>query len=99
MKDPAFAYPHKFSEISGLTVKQVRELCAKQIIPNERTRRGFRIYVPGAMETLQSRAAAFAGHTVKVKAQTVIPVVRSNRKAASGFLAALDSLKLNNKEA
>ncbi len=92
MDYPAFAYPSKFAEISGLPVKQVRELCAQQIIPNERTRRGFRVDVCSAMEVLQNRAATFAGHTKRMPRQAIISVPRRSGRRATDILAAIDAL-------
>ncbi len=92
MDYPAFAYPSRFAEISGLPVKEVRKLCSQQIIPNERTRRGFRIDVEAALTVLQERAATFAGHK-KQRQPVYVQTPRKARRAQMDFLARLEALK------
>jgi len=93
---PQFAFPARFAEISGLSAKEVRRLCQQHIIPNERTRKGFRIDVLAAIEVLHTRAADFVGHK---PLQPPIITIRSSAGKKSqngaGFLAALDELKGN----
>jgi len=91
--NPVFAYPNKFSEISGLSAKEIRSLCQQQIIPNERTNRGFRIDVKGALAALQNRAAEFMGHVYKAKRVNAPFVPQQPRAKAGSFRDMLDTLK------
>lgn len=90
---PAFSYPSKFAEISGLSVKEIRTLCQRQVIPNERTKRGFRIDVKGALAALQSRAAEFTGHAHQAQRIKSTPIVRLPASKAGSFRDMLASLQ------
>ena len=92
---PPFAFPAKFAELAGLSSKEVRRLCRQKILPNERTRKGFRIDVEAGLAALRDRAATFAGHEPTAPAHQHINSnrVKSCNSNKVGFLAALESLK------
>lgn len=60
---PQFADPRKFAELTGLSIKEIRGLCRKRIIPNEYNNRNYRIDAVEAMAILKARAAEFKGHS------------------------------------
>ena len=91
---PAFAFPAKFAEITGLSGKEVRRLCRQKILPNEKTRKGFRIDVEAGLTALHERAATFAGHELAGSiSHQHINRAKSGNGNKEGFLAALESLK------
>lgn len=92
-RTPAFAYPRKFAEISGLSAKEVRRLCQQQVIPNERTKGGFRIDVDGALAALRERAAAFSGHNHLTPTITVRTVRKRAKVRGKTFTDMINELK------
>jgi len=90
---PVFVYPKKFALISGLSEKEIRKLCLQQEIPNERTKRGFRIDVKGALTVLQTRAADFIGHPRIVHRIMTQPLRKSPLGKGNSFQEALKQLK------
>jgi len=96
MEYPAFAYPSKFAEISGLSLKEIYKLCHSQVIPNERTNHGFRIDVDGAITALQHRAMNFIGHKgarIRTKAPERPVSMQTVRRKEKSFLEQLEALK------
>lgn len=87
-KIPAFTYPATFAVITGLSVREVRSLCRKQIIPNEQTKRGFRIAVKPAMTTLENRALEFTGHAETRK----VVNIRTRRRSSESILEQIKNL-------
>ncbi len=97
---PAFAFPAKFAKITGLSAKEVRRLCLQKVLPNEKTRKGFRIDVEAGLIVLHERAAGFVGHDWRYN-QRDIPSSpqykkKQKTKVADGFITALNALKGGN---
>lgn len=91
---PAFAFPAKFAALTGLSTKEVRRLCRQHVLPNERTRKGFRIDVEAGLAALHERAATFAGHELSGSiSHQHINRAKSGNENKDGFLAALAALK------
>jgi hypothetical protein len=86
---PAFAYAVKFAEISGLSVREVRTLCRQQVIPNEQTKKGFRIAVKQAMTTLENRALEFTGHAETRK----VVAIRTRRRSTLNTMERLEQMQ------
>ena len=90
-----FAYPVRFAELTGLSATEIRRLCRQCILPNERTRKGFRIDVEAGLIALRERAATFVGHEMSrpVMSQIWIKPRQATGSGETGFLAALEALK------
>ena len=89
-----FAFPAQFSELSGLSAKEIRRLCRQKVLPNEKTRKGFRIDVEAALAALHERAATFEGHELsRPMTHYSVRPRRATGTTETGFLKALEALK------
>lgn len=91
---PQFADPRKFAELTGLSLKEIRGLCRKRIIPNEYNNRNYRIDAVEAMAILKARAAEFKGHSQSIESVRKISTAKvKKRRRDNTFEDRLNALR------